>query len=673
MSVATLFARRAARDPTVAVLLAGVALAGTGAAADWSATISRDPVAPAAPGAHLGMVTVCADDGLFTGGVTVTTAAGAPVGALVLWAAPGEPTTVLFDASSDAPGYIITPGGDSHWSPNSGVTVECRTRVDGPCDTWDQAKALWARGAVQGRAVVANVFQACDPCGPTRDYGADYSGWFTVPQAGRYRFATLSDDASFIAIDDKVLVEWGGWHGLGGGERGEHGAEIDLQAGPHRLEYLYFQNGDNPIVEVAWTPPGAHQPAVMPADAFGAVTHYRVDAERTGGADAPWIAWENASHLAIDDKEVDEVAVTAHLPAGAPAPHWTFDDGGAADGVSVHHRFARPGARTVRLTSGGITLARTIAVHRVWTQLEDWSDQAYGAARDDFNGRLGAIDAADLLALVRLALAQQDLGWLGTLAGPALEKPDRWGADGGEVLGELGMRLQDPALRRYDDAERLWRAALALIPGHPQLREHIALHLGGLLIHGLGRANDARAVLEAIVPDALDGTEKRLLLLYQGDALLAAGEVEAARARYDQAGNVVAPADIGYAVRRRTRLEAARDWLARNENEQALQTIGEIEWETPGERLGTETGLLAVRAHLARKEYGFALSRCQMMLNAVGPDEHRADVLLALVRTSLAAGLKDQAMTAARTLIKDHPYSPAAAAVKDLLPAAATP
>ena len=657
----------------VASAVAGalIALAGPlAAAADLTVTVIRDPSAASA--AKVGVATICANDGAFANGVTVTTDAGNPVGACVWWSAPGEPATVLFDASANAGSYRMSAGGvGAPWSPQAGVLVESRTRVDAPCDTWDQARALWPKCPLQGRCLVPNVFAATNPNGPTRDYAADYHGWFNVPSAGRYRFATLSDDASFIAIDDKVLVQWGGWHGLGGGERGEHGESIDLQAGLHSIEYLYFQNGDNPIAEIAWTPPGAKEPQVMGAEAFVGVAPYVVNAQQSAGADIAWFSWDITGDLAIDDKEIDEITLIAHVPSGTP--HWSFDDGGSADGIKVLHHFAKPGMRTVRMTSAGISVDRTISVHRLWTQLEDWSDAHFAAWRDDFAHRLDDLPAADLLALVHLAVAQQDFGWVGELAAPALAKPERWGADGGEVLGELGMRLQDATLRRYDDAEKLWRAGLALIPGHPQLREHIALHLGGLLIHGLGRANDARTVLEAISADALDGTEKRLLLLYQGDALLAAGEVEAARARYDQAGAVVPPTDVGYAVRRRTRLEAARDWLAKGENEQALQTISEIEWETPVERLGTETGLLAVRAHLARKEYGFALSRCQMMLNADGPDEHRADVLLALVRTSLAAGLKDQAMTAAKTLIKDHPYSPAAATVKDLVPQAVGP
>ena len=49
----------------------------------------------------------------------------------------------------------------------------------------------------------------------------------------------------------------------------------------------------NPIAEIAWTPPGAKQPAVMGAEAFAGVAKYRVDAQQSAGADDPHLLAEH--------------------------------------------------------------------------------------------------------------------------------------------------------------------------------------------------------------------------------------------------------------------------------------------------------------------------------------------------------------------------------------------
>jgi hypothetical protein len=646
----------------VALLLAAACSASADEAP--SVSVARDPDQPSAT---VGVVTVCAGD-LWAHGVTaVAEPSGQAVGARALWAAPGEPAVILFDCSSGAAAYRLRPSqtpGD--WRPRAGVTVESRRRVDGPAETWDQACALWPRcTAVDGRTLVPNVFSGIDPCGDTRDFGADYHGWFRIDKPGDYRFASDSDDASFVAVDGKPIVNYGGWHGPDA-RHGEKNGTIRLDAGVHEVEYLYFQNGDNPIIELAWQPPGAEHPEIMPPAAFLPISRWHVESV---DPNRPWIEWEITGSSRAGGDALVEVALRAHYQATGGTAFWRFDDGSESAGPEAHHVFARGGLRRVTFGFGGGSVTRDIDVHPQWTQIEEWSEPVYKRAREDLAKRDPlAMPPSDVLALVRFASFLGDAHWIQHLGKPIAAEPKHWGPDGCELLGRLGFELQDADVREYDQAAACWRALLELSPGHSPLRDHAALHFGGLLVHGFDRADEAASVLEGIDANQLDGGERRLLTLYRGDAALAKSDLAGAEARYREAGEVVARSDLGYAVRRRTRLEAAKDWCARGEWEQALQAMREIEWETPSERLGTETGLLKVRAYLGRRELPFALACCKHMLIAVGPDEHRADVLLALVEVCLAGKQRDQAVDAARTLIKDHPYSEAAAKAKDLLP-----
>lgn len=82
-------------------------------------------------------------------------------------------------------------------------------------------------------------------------YSVRWKGWIYLKQTGVYRFATNSDDGSYLKFDGKTLVRNGGAHGLK-----KVSAEISVQKGVYPLEVLYFQIGGASIMETLWTPPG---------------------------------------------------------------------------------------------------------------------------------------------------------------------------------------------------------------------------------------------------------------------------------------------------------------------------------------------------------------------------------------------------------------------------------
>ncbi len=78
-----------------------------------------------------------------------------------------------------------------------------------------------------------------------------FTGQLFVPQAGNYTFYIASDDGSRIYLDDKLLIDNDGLHGVI-----EKKASIDLPAGPHKLVVTYFDNGGGDGLQVAWEGPG---------------------------------------------------------------------------------------------------------------------------------------------------------------------------------------------------------------------------------------------------------------------------------------------------------------------------------------------------------------------------------------------------------------------------------
>ncbi|MFI7543637.1 family 16 glycoside hydrolase [Actinoplanes sp. NPDC049599] len=81
----------------------------------------------------------------------------------------------------------------------------------------------------------------------------------TVPAAGRYTFRLSSDDGSRLSINDAVVVDNDGLHGV----ESKDGA-VDLTAGPHALRVEYFEGGGGQELTLAWQPPGADGFTVVP-------------------------------------------------------------------------------------------------------------------------------------------------------------------------------------------------------------------------------------------------------------------------------------------------------------------------------------------------------------------------------------------------------------------------
>lgn len=77
-----------------------------------------------------------------------------------------------------------------------------------------------------------------------------WKGRIKIPETGEYIFGTVSDDGSFLFIDNELIVDSGGSHG---GE--ERQGSLFLSSGLHDLEIQYWQLGGGRVMEFWWLPP----------------------------------------------------------------------------------------------------------------------------------------------------------------------------------------------------------------------------------------------------------------------------------------------------------------------------------------------------------------------------------------------------------------------------------
>jgi len=83
------------------------------------------------------------------------------------------------------------------------------------------------------------------------NYGFVFDGLIKIPADGVYNFYISSDDGSKLFIDDKILINNDGLHGIV-----EKSNEIPLAKGYHAIKVLFFEGTGGDALQVQWRGPG---------------------------------------------------------------------------------------------------------------------------------------------------------------------------------------------------------------------------------------------------------------------------------------------------------------------------------------------------------------------------------------------------------------------------------
>ncbi len=81
-------------------------------------------------------------------------------------------------------------------------------------------------------------------------FAFEYMGYIDVPENGAYRFYVASDDGSQLFINDQLVVDNNGLHGMV-----EKGALTALEKGFHKIRVTYFEKGGGDGLIVSWKGP----------------------------------------------------------------------------------------------------------------------------------------------------------------------------------------------------------------------------------------------------------------------------------------------------------------------------------------------------------------------------------------------------------------------------------
>lgn len=557
----------------------------------------------------------------------VATYSGELVRHFVMQMGPGDFARICFEArprEKTCYVYYGNPKASANpdpWRPRRGVLLEGWRFRGGSIASYTQTLRTFERaGEPQGRTFVPNVFIGHNPFGVPSHYCHKYTGWLICPAQGEYLFATTSKDASFLLIDDEVVVQWPGRHGPVGDAR--HHARTRLDKGLHKLTYYHVSHGANGRAVAAWQPPGQTKPKVIPPNAFAPITQGKVEAlQHHRGKFLADFTVEGPFEAFFKDRYSYRYvfeATTGDRYAGKTDYRWEFGDGTSAEGRKVEHVFLAPGLRKITLHAArgrrGTAVASELLVTRDWNRITQSEPEPIKRHADIVSAyAVESLSAADLISaiwmLFRTGRHDKCLSALAALPGRVNDADARSVAKVLPELHELLLR-GDPRTRELEPHEALARRAPALFEAIESAADNVRLKAVASALAGLAHLHVSgdRAQAEACFRRTLEryGDRTRDPAIRQariglGDVSLATGRYRQAKRAYEQAGAVGKPHERTVQVGSYAR--AVEDYIRRGEYQEAAERLDRWEWEYPKEKLRGYSTLLRARLHFRQNHH----------------------------------------------------------------------
>jgi len=629
--------------------------------------------------------------------VRVFTDTGIPVGCDLLWSTPGEPTTFLFDSTSGAKRYQVYMG--SNWPPmhlanaKSGVVLESRESDGRIINSLPDMFQAWNQSSnkVLGRAIVTSIFEGGNRFGPQGNLLEHFQGWFDVAAQEYLQLAVISVDATFVLIDGKEVVEWPGVHHFGPGLGGQHQGAVDLSPGLHVLDYynahVHTDDQRPPVVCCLAAKGGAfiQWTMLMPGSGFfrpitrDHIASYDLQASSTGALAIQW-ANKDQSLLQADIPDIGLISMQLSCPAPTTGTLvWTFDDGTTAEGQSVIHIFPRPGMRTVRLTlkDGDKQLAavrQTVSVHPNWAKETGQPPHLIPEQESDIMARDPAtFSASDLVSCSALFGAYEKSDDLLKILPAVCARMKEFSEPDLPYLKDGALFLARSDWTHFTEEIELLRALIGRYPQANPSPQMVAmagecrLALARLLLRTSDHTDEVRSLLDAINLPALTGDEQRSMNILRADLALASGDVAGAKKQYETLTGHPSGPDERSSIRRTAKIGQARAFLDRKDFEAADNSLNEVAWEFPIEKMASDWALTRLRLYQEENLPVVAYLWAKRLLPVI-TENGRSELLFRLTDLALGQGDNSLAHKTLAELLEKHPYSEEAAEAKEKWP-----
>lgn len=244
---------------------------------------------------------------------------------------------------------------DFPWMPKAGVFLTTYQRKGRGAPSWGAMRRIFKESAPHpfGAGYRDMIFDGLNPFGSSENFISRYLSYFFAERDGEYRFCTASDDASFLLVNEKLIADWPGWHGAGGGVYGQHSGTIELKKGIHKLTYYHVQATDQTVCVAGWQQPGDKHVSLIPGPAFVPVLRtncllYEIREQSV----TPDFKAEQLDTLMSDGKTYVLFQFMDITPTAVPdlaQSRWDFGDGVSTIETNPSHLYLSEGVKSVKL------------------------------------------------------------------------------------------------------------------------------------------------------------------------------------------------------------------------------------------------------------------------------------------------------------------------------------
>jgi TolA-binding protein len=580
--------------------------------------------------------------------------------------------------SIEIDGTVAKPK-DEEWLPPAGCILTTwplpdNTKIDNFADM-QRMLAEAQNKPPCGRDFVESIYHGYHYFGKENDrFVSRYVGWLGCSADGDYDFATTSDDASFLLVDDKLLVQWPGHHGAVGDAR--FNKKIKLTKGVHKIEYLHCNVWGDTIAVAAWRAPGMDKILPITKESFAPVARFSPVSIFCNppqfSEPMALVQVENIGEAFVDDIRLIKMRFSSRsATAEKAATSWNFGDGASEVGEVLEHVYCTEGLNEVTMLAGGHNVKNRVMVaplpSRMLTgnydspapYLEVVAKYSFDQLRED-----------DLAVAIKL-MATEDKYWgqlsVACRALLARDKasPDNF-RDAALLLGEKYRQRNRP-----NDAIEIYRTAIEKTADR-KARAELIRQAGDTQFYYLKDLDAALNEYDKVVgryADVLEANIVRVTKIKIGDIYRRKGDGAKARQAYVEAADLlVYKRDFSQnTVRKGALYKTAEDFLKRGELEEAKKWLEILEWEYPLEKLDGYSSI--VRARIAEADGNQLEAQTQLLWFVVASPRsaYAAEAFFRSAELYLKDGKEEEAQRIVDKLANEYADSPYAEQARELL------
>jgi tetratricopeptide (TPR) repeat protein len=507
-----------------------------------------------------------------------------------------------------------------------------------------------------------------NPFGPQNRIATLFTGWLICQADGDYVFSSSSQDASFLLVDDKLVVDNGGLHPPQGDVSRQ--GNVTLKAGLHKLTFYHACTLGDPVAVAAWGTPARRDIIPIPQASFapfekataGMMERY------SQSVDVDFIPVHAGEYFMVD-RYFQRYAFDA-LASGSAAKNivwsWDFGDAQKSTAAKNEHVYLLPGKYTVTLAAktpfGEIKRANQVFVSRPWdhvteNRLDTVKQHADIVAGYDFKGMDPAILAQAVLLLKRASHSDALMK-----AGAALVEQDKAPP---EAISEVLPLYADALVARSkpDVAVEACLKAARMTP-NPAVCAEMLVRAANITLEGKEDPNAALKLYQRVVKEYSPMTTHKSIRearIGVGDAYRFAGNYDLALKAYEEAR--VRSEDVmkKAAIMRGDFSRQVEDYLRRRDYDAAREALERWEETFPMDKLDGYWSLLRGRLLASEGSYEAAIREAEVLVRVNSGSNYAPELLMIAADSYRKLAKADKVTAVLQRIVKEYRDSPLAA------------